>query len=199
MLAFLVWALVAAGTVAWGLKLFAQPLPLPPQAALAGGAQGAAGDWARVFGRAPPDEAQQAAAPAPAADDRFRLLGVVASRGAPEGAAGVALIAVDGKSPRALRVGAVVDGDWVLQAVRPRGVAIGPRGAAAALQLELPALAPPAVGVPGLAAAAPPRIAPPSMPGLPARPFDGPMPASEPVVQEVQQAAPPLDARALQR
>lgn len=171
MLAFLVWALVAAGAVAWGLKLFARALPVPPHATVAVLAPAAGGDWSRLFGRTPPPAAMpQATVAEPAAGDRFRLLGVVAARAAPTAAPGVALIAIDGKSPRAVRVGAVVEGDWVLQAVQPRAAVIGPRGGAAALQLELPALPPPSATAPAVPAAAPPRVPPPLRSGLPAPP-----------------------------
>lgn len=165
-LAFLVWALVAAGAVAWGLKLFAAPLPLPPQAELAVVAPSAAGDWSRLFGRAVAPAEAPAPVAAQAGRERLQLLGVVASRSGQAGAPGVALISIDGKSPRALRVGAVVEGDQVLQAVLPRGVAIGPRGGPAMLRLELPA-PPPATGAPGVArpsAAVPRTLLPPAPP-----------------------------------
>lgn len=178
--AFLVWALVAAGAVAWGTRLWAPPLPLPPHAGLAVAAPSAAGDWSRLFGQAPPPVQAAAAAPPPGAAERLRLLGVVAARSARAGAPGVALIAVDGKSPRALRVGAVVDEGLVVQAVLPRAVAIGPRGGPTTLRLELPALPPPASGTPGQGSAlqgsslpAPPpapALAPPGSPALPPPP-----------------------------
>ncbi|MEY2690080.1 MAG: ral secretion pathway protein, partial [Pseudomonadota bacterium] len=96
-----------------------------------------------------------ATAAAPAQASRFRLGGVmaplssrVASPGAKGRAAvlGVALLSTDGKPARAYRVGAAVDGDWVLQAVSQRGAQLGPQGAPVALQLELPALPPAATG-----------------------------------------------------
>lgn len=166
--AFLVWALVAATAVGWGLKLFTRPLSAPPQTVVAAPAATAGGDWTRLFGAAPaPVEVAQAAPPPDDERARFQLIGVVAPRPAAARSQGVALIAVDGKTPRAYRVGAVVDGDNVLQSVQPRAVSIGPRRGEAKVVLELPPLPPPATGVPGAASggppptvAAPPAVAP---------------------------------------
>jgi general secretion pathway protein C len=152
--AFLVWALVAASAVAWGLRILARPLPVPPQASLAQAAMPAGGDWARVFGAAPaPSPVVAEAAPPPPEASRFQLIGVVAARPPAARGQGLALIAVDGRLPRAYRVGAVVDGEHVLQSVQPRAVAIGPRQGPPVVTLELPVLPPPATGTPGLAAA----------------------------------------------
>lgn len=146
-LAFVVWALVAGSGVFWALKLLAKPLPVPLQATLAGPvAPGLDADLGPLFGVAP---APDVVAVAPVAEQsRFRLLGVVAARPPASTSQGVALIAVDGKPPRAYRVGAVVADDLVLQAVQGRSVSIGPRGGVARVALELPALPPPATGVP---------------------------------------------------
>ena len=182
-LTLLVWALVAGSAVYWGFRLFARPLAVPAQASVAIAAA-APGDLTRLFGAEPvAAPVQPAVAPVAAASSRFQLVGVVAPRREGDRAPGVALIAVDGKTPRAYRVGAVIDGDLVLQAVAMRSAAIGRRGAAAEVSLELPPLPPPATGVPGAsppaaAAAAvplpalgqqvrPPQLAVPSLPGLP--------------------------------
>jgi len=135
---FLVWALVAASAVFWGLKLAASPLSAPPQTVLAQATPGAGGDWSP-------------------------LIGVVAPRAAAARSQGVALIAVDGKPPRAYRVGAVIDGEHVLQAVQARAVAIGPRQGPATIALQLAPLPPPATGVPAAAGVNPggPVIVPP--------------------------------------
>jgi general secretion pathway protein C len=134
------------------LKLWASPLTAPPQTVLAQAAPAAGGDWSRLFGAEPPP-APLAAAPAPPPESsRFQLIGVVAPRKAAAHAQGVALIAVDGKPPRAYRVGAVVDGQHVLQSVQARTVTLGPRQGPATIALELPPLPPPATGVPAAAA-----------------------------------------------
>ncbi len=81
---------------------------------------------------------KQAATPdAPAASSRYVLAGVVAdpSHG------GAALIAVDGKPAKAVRVGASVDGTLVLQSVTGRrAVLAADANAPAAMTLELPPL-----------------------------------------------------------
>src|SRR5580765_1216423 len=87
--AFVIWALVAATAVFWGLRLLV---------------------------RAP------AAPAAPEGASRFRLLGIVAPIDAQAG--GVALIAVDGKMPKAFAVGAPLDGDLVLKSVSLRTASI---------------------------------------------------------------------------
>jgi general secretion pathway protein C len=170
-LTFVVWALVAASAVFWGMKLLARPLAVPANATVAARAPAVAGDLSGLFGVKPAPAAPvvEDAAPPPPESSRFQLLGVVAARHAAR-AQGVALIAVDGKLPRAYRVGAVVDGDLVLQSVQSRAVSIGRRGGVAEVSLELPSLPPPATGVPGVAAVAPmaqPGLPPPGMPGMP--------------------------------
>ena len=150
--AFGLWAVVAASLVYWALKLFVPGTPAPAHATLASTAATPRGDLTRVFGRDPVPEADDE--PVPTA--RFHLLGVVAPRGAAGAREGVALIAVDDKPARAYRVGAVVDGDNVLQSVRARGASLGPRGGEAVLALEIPLPVPAATGtLPGAAVAAP--------------------------------------------
>jgi general secretion pathway protein C len=189
----LVWAGCAASAVAWGLRLSGSALAVPANAQLLATDQSLRGDPLRLFSL--PPVATAAAAPAQAS--RFRLVGVVAplepkfgqppaSRGAGRDA-GVALLSLDGKPARAYRVGAAVDGGWVLQGVSQRGAQLGPAGEPAALQLELAALPPaatgnlPAADNPGStgAAVAPPVAVPVSPAGLP--PVMPVMPA--PVVQ----------------
>lgn len=144
---FLVWAGVAASAVAWGLKIFVQPLATPPQARVAETGRAARGDLTRLLGAdAPAPVAMKA--PEPAADARFKLVGVVSPRSPQAAREGLALIAVDGKLPRAFRVGAVVDGGHVLQAVNPRGATLGPADGAAVVALKLPPPAAAATGVP---------------------------------------------------
>jgi general secretion pathway protein C len=150
----LVWALLGASVVAWGLTLFVRGQPLPPAAAVgAPGGQAAsaiaATDWQRLLGvdaavAAPEPEAQSAE---PGLEQRLRLIGVAGPRAAqPRTREGVALIAVDGEAPRAFRVGQVVQGRHVLQQVAANTVEIGPPGLPAAARLELPPLPPAATG-----------------------------------------------------
>lgn len=97
------------------------------------------------------------------------------------GGDGIALIAVDGKMPRAYHVGAAVDGELVLQSVNHRSVSIGPAQGAAAVVLELPVLPPPATGtLPPAAAMVPPTAGP--APVIPAAPMPV-APVAPPIVQ----------------
>jgi general secretion pathway protein C len=90
------------------------------------------------------------AAPVPVASSRFKLIGVVAPRAERAAAEGLALIAIDGKPPKAYRVGAAVDGELVLQRVHARGADLGARDATvASVALDVPPLPPPATGRPG--------------------------------------------------
>lgn len=163
---FLVWALVAASAAAWGLKLFVTAPSAPPQVAVAGQSQLPRGDVTRVLGAdAPPPvdpSAGESLASAPA-DARFQLVGVVAPRGSETARGGVALIAVDGKPPKAFRVGAVVEGENVVQAIRARGADLGPAGGKVVVALNIPPPAPPATGT--LPDARGPGASPPASPG----------------------------------
>ncbi len=140
--AFALWAAVAASLVFWGLKLFVPGTPAPAHAALASSTATPRGDLSRLLGV----DAVVAVAEAPPPPSRFHLIGVVAPRSAAAAGEGVALIAVDDKPARAYRVGALIDGSTVLQAVRPRGAALGPRGGAADVTLDLAPPAPAATG-----------------------------------------------------
>jgi len=178
---FGVWALVAGSALFWGFRLLVKAPPVPTQAVVAELGVGARGDLSRVFGP-DPVVALATAEPEPVADARFQLIGVVSPRNgqtsSQTSSQGVALIAVDGKPAKAYRVGAVVDGQTVLQSVRARGAALGPRGGAVQVALELAAPAAAATGLPGdpalavLPAAPPPSMSrnslPPGMsPGMP--------------------------------
>lgn len=169
-MSWLIWALVGASVVTWGLRFAVRPLPVPAQAAPVDLQRAAQGDVARLLGAgaaAPAPVPAVVVAPAPGSD-RIKLIGLMAP--AHEGARaaqGLALLALDGQPPRTYRVGASIDGAWVLQAVDRRSVSIGPPGAPAAVVLEMPALPVAATGVlprPGAPAATPAGAAPPATP-----------------------------------
>jgi general secretion pathway protein C len=205
--AFGVWAAASASAVAWGLRLFVQAPPTPAHASVAL-PSAAVGDLSRLFGAAPVAAADEAE-PEPVADDRFQLIGVVTPRPAAAGGEGLALISVDGKPPRAYRVGATVDGDQILQAVQPRGATLGPRGGAAAIALNIPpppaantgtlpgvgvapgpANRPALAGMPGSSGPLPGRV----MPGQPPQRYLAPgmrgnRPQSAPMVEEPAEAS----------
>jgi general secretion pathway protein C len=143
---WLVWAAVALSAVGWGLRWTSASTSALPRAELAGRGLTTGGDMSRLFGVTPASTLPAA----PAAQERFKLLGVVAPRsvGGHPGRQGLALIAVDGQPPKAWRVGAAVDERWTLLAVRHRQADLGPAGGAVALTLELPPLAEAARGQP---------------------------------------------------
>lgn len=166
-----VWAVVAASAVHWGLKVWVQAPAVPQAAQVADAGPAPRGDLSRLLGVDAP-VVTASAAPEPAADARFNLIGVVSPKAAQAVREGVALIAVDGKPPKAFRVGAVVHGPYVLQSVDARSASLGPRGGAALVALRL---APPAAantgtlpsgsnlnGAPGSAPVTPPQAAPPT-------------------------------------
>jgi general secretion pathway protein C len=199
--AFLIWALVAASAMFWGLRLFVGA-PAAPAHTLAATDMGPGRvDLTRLFG-APPVPAE-VSAQVPALASRFQLSGVMAPK--EPGDHGVALIAVDGKMPRAFRVGALIDSDLVLQTVSRRTASIGPAGGAAAVVLELPVLPPPstgslppapAFGLPGGGAVPPIAAAPsPVAPVAPVAPMIAPRSAEAQDVPEDAPARPPRRSR----
>lgn len=185
-----IWAAVAASAVYWGLKLYSRGMPAPAHARAVSSAPGVnalqGADLTRLLGvdEVVPPPVAEAPVP-PVADARYQLLGVVAPRGKPGAAPGVALIAVDGKPPRAYRVGAVVSGDTVLRAVHARSAELGQRGGPVATTLQLSA----ATGVPS-------AIAPPvAMPAPQPRP--GTLPSFTPQPPALMQGSGGAQPRAL--
>ena len=130
---FFVWALVAASTAFWGIKIFAATRPVPP-GAQAPQVVAANGPMERLFGAvvvptvAPPQQHPES--------ERFQLVGVIAPPGVTQG--GFALIALDGQPARTWRVGTVVDGNTALLSVSKRGAEFGPPGGPTAFTLQLP-------------------------------------------------------------
>ncbi|HEY0817847.1 MAG TPA: hypothetical protein VGD46_03660 [Rhizobacter sp.] len=177
--AFVIWALVAAALVFWGMRLLVRADPVPLNVAVVGDSTSARGDLSRLFGAEPVAQA----AVAPAASTRFRLLGVMAAKPGPEGTApGVALISIDGKPARAFKAGARIEDQLVLQNVSLRTASVGVEKGPASFVLELPALPPPATGTlpsavmdqgvpsPGASVAAPAPAAAPVPPSTPRTP-----------------------------
>jgi general secretion pathway protein C len=141
-----VWALAAGSALVWAFKVFVTPPAAPPHTQTAAPTVALRGDLTRLLGADPPPPVV-AATPEPVADARFQLVGVVSPRSPRAAKEGLALIAIDGRPPKAFRVGAVVEGSTVLQSVAAKGVTLGPRDGAAAVALNLTPLAPPATGV----------------------------------------------------
>jgi general secretion pathway protein C len=178
LLAFVVWAAVAATAVFWALRLFV-PNTAAPRHAVAAAPTVPRGDLARVLGAEPVETVAQ---PVAQASNRFKLVGLVSPRPGTPPRVGVALIAVDDKPARAFRVGASVDGRLVVQAVQGRSVSLGPRGAPAELELELPPLPAAATGKLPLAGEPTAPVAPP------------PPTAEQPIVNERPAEPPPNEA-----
>jgi general secretion pathway protein C len=184
----LVWAALAGSLVFWGLRLFARPGAVPPQVQTVAIDQAVQGDVLRLLGAVAPVGA--AAAPPPAAAARFKLVGAVASTGA---GPSWAVLVVDDRPARVVRLGASVDGQWVLQGVTAKGVSLGPPGAPAQITLELPQLPPPATGTLPVAGAQP-SVAPGGAirpPGAPATPGPQGAPGAPPAMQP----PPPMQAQ----
>jgi len=178
---FVIWTAVVASLAFWGLRLLVPSTAAPAHTVTVSAAGAVRGDLTRVLG-VDVRPVAEADAPAPVEDRRFQLVGVVAARGVLAGGQGVALIAIDGKPPKAFRVGAAVDGETILQSVSARGAALGPRGGAATVSLSTPPLAPPATGV------LPQAVSGPG--GVPGRPVPPP-PVQRPPPPMPQVAAPP--------
>ena len=154
LLTLLVWTLVAASALAWAWRF--QPVPVAaPGRAQAGGTlvDGADGEGlapaaraqtlARLLGAGRGTDADTGLPDqALASSARLTLQGVIADA---SGAAGVALIAIDGKAARAYRVGASLEAGLVLQALGPRSASLRGTEGLFVLQMALPAALGPSV------------------------------------------------------
>jgi general secretion pathway protein C len=194
--ALVIWGLVAATAVFWGLRLLVRAPVAPAYTVAVGDASAVRGDLARLLGTAP--VAPVAAVAVPEAASRFKLLGIAAPNSAAS-PTGVALIAVDGKMPKAYAVGSRVDGDLVLQSVSLRTVSIATGQGAAPITLQLPPLVAAATsnvppGATGGMTASPPTVvpqyAPPFAPQPIAMPPTGAPPMPAPVVMPNPQGLP---------
>lgn len=180
--AFVIWALVAAASVFWGLRLLVRPSPPPASAVTLGDGGAVSADLSRLLGA---EEIPQAIAVAPAST-RFKLLGVMAGRPDQPGA-GVALISIDGKPPRTYAVGARVEDQLVVQSLGLRNATLGPAQGTPAFVLEIPPLPAPATGtlgqVPGADMQSPSPAAPVAPPVAMPPPSDMPAQAVDPSLQ----------------
>ncbi len=144
--ALIIWAAVAASLAYWGLRWLARPTGVPANATSVSLDSGAQGDLHRLLtGPVKASAPVQDPSAASALASRLKLLGVVAPRKEND-PGGVALLSIDGKPPKAIRVGGVIDGDMVLKSLTQRGATIGPTDGPALTTLDLPLLPPPATG-----------------------------------------------------
>ena len=194
-LAFVVWALLGATVVTWLLQMLALPSPVPAHAVPVDAAASFRTELTKLFGAPTPVAAE--AAPA-RGDDRLKLIGLVASTSPSAAGSSLALIAMDGKPARSYRVGAVIDGERRVLAVRKGAVDIGPEGGPTAFTLTLPNLPAAATGVPPSSAGAGAPMpqggvpsAPPPMP-VPPPPADA-VPVPPPTPIEPQPISPPAN------
>lgn len=145
--ALIVWAVVAASLAFWGLRWVARPAGVPHNASSVTLDGDAHGDSRRLLSGPAPAASNAPVADAGAAaglSARLKLLGVIAPRSGTE--QGVALLSIDGKPPRAVRVGGVVDGEMTLLAIQQRSAQIGPAQGQALVSLDLPPLPAPNTG-----------------------------------------------------
>ena len=188
--AFLTWAAVAAAAVFWALRLFVPGESTPTSSIPAPRPDVPQVDLSRLLGSAPPTAQAREATAAPAGrDGRFRLIGVVAR----DLGIGIALLSIDGKPGRAFRVGAPVDGDWVLQQVGLLSATLGPAGGTAALTLSLPPAQGAVRGAPNSGGAATGTVALPA-PGGGVRPFPNAFPSPGPATAPAAGSLPPESA-----
>ena len=132
---FFIWALVAASTAFWGIKIFAAPRPVP-SGAQAPQAIAANGPMERLFGAVV--VATVAAPPQHPESERFQLVGVIAAPGAADTRDGVAIVSIDGQPAKPWHIGATLDGNTTLLAVAKRTADFGPQGGPTAFSLQLP-------------------------------------------------------------
>lgn len=148
---FVVWGLVAASAVFWGLRMAGSSTAIPAPTVSMGEPNVSPEVADRFWGR-PAVEPQAAIATVSRPDiiSRFKLTGVAAPRFA--GESGLAVIAVDGRPPRVYRVGASVDGELMLRQVGARSATLGSASDAnnpqASFVLEMPVQGNVAQGVP---------------------------------------------------
>jgi general secretion pathway protein C len=161
LLSFAIWAVVAVSGVFWLTRLLARADAAPPHAVtVSANTAVAAADLSRLLGST---RTASAETPEVAADSRFKLIGVVAAK-SKQPDSGLALIAIDGKPPRPVVLGGVVDGPLVLLTVNHRRAELGPAGGEATVRLELPAIPEANRSTPGARPATPVYTPPPVTP-----------------------------------
>lgn len=133
---FFIWALVAASTAFWGIKIFAATRPVPAGAVAPQVAFASDGPMDRLFGAVVvPTTAVDAPPPE---SSRYQLVGVIAAPGGGAAGGSLAIVAIDGQPARSWHVGATLDGNTTLLAVARRTADFGPAGGPSAFTLQLP-------------------------------------------------------------
>ncbi len=145
--ALLVWAAVAASVAYWGLRWLSRPAAVPAHTTPVSLDAAVRGDIHRLL--AAPKAANPVAqiqSEAQALAGRLKLLGVVASPNETDPRS-VALLSMDGKPARAVRIGMVIDGGYVLRTLSQRSAGIGQPDGPVAVNLDLPLMPAPATGM----------------------------------------------------
>ena len=169
--AALIWALAAGSALFWALRAGGERALVDAQVA-GGPPPGAVAPDARAVGRMLGVPGSEAAVAAPGVASRLALRGIVT-----HGSGGAALIAIDGKPPKPVRVGAAlegVDGGWTLQSVTPRAVLLTADGQQT--RLEMPPLSKRSSAGDAVAAAPTAQGAPPGIGGMMRAPTQPPRP-----------------------
>jgi len=159
LLTILIWFMLAASAVAWGLHM--QPAsPASNDAAVSMAPSTAVNvqSLSALLGAALAPGANDTNTPDANNSSRFKLVGVIAP--VVGSSPGVALIAVDNQPARAVPIGATVDADLVLQNVATRGARIARSDGSNAISLELPSAAPDVASANAAATTPAPAVAP---------------------------------------
>jgi general secretion pathway protein C len=185
--ALVVWAAVAASVAYWGLRWLSRPAAVPANATPVSLDAAVKGDLRRLL--LPPAKptagAAQSLSEAATLTGRLKLLGVIAPRLVND-RAGVALLSLDGKPARAVRVGMVIDGDYMLRTIDQHSIGIGKADGAVAASMDLPLMPPPATG----ALVTPPVLRTNGMPSVAAMQGGQQTPPSNGGAQNAPQATP---------
>jgi general secretion pathway protein C len=183
-----VWSLAFGSALPWAYSLTRPSKPVAANPPAASPSAAITTDLTRLLGADPPPAPVESEAP-PVAEAHMQLVGVVSATEEGDASEGLALIAINGQPAKVFRVGMVVDGETVLQAVEARGARLGPQGGATQIALRTTPLSEAATpdrqqaGAPAgasmavpLRMPAPAPVAPPSVPPptpLPAPSADG--------------------------
>lgn len=127
----LLWAMAAAVVVFWTLRFVGSASEQLPSVVPAQPVQANAQAMAKALGAV---AAPVAAVAAPVAS-RYALLGVLVGN---ESGGGAAVIAVEGKGSKAVRVGEAVDEGLILQSLAAREARLGPVNGPSSTVLQLP-------------------------------------------------------------
>lgn len=147
-----VWVGVGASAAAWALPWWPSAQPSQPVTVVSAQVAVPPAAWGLLFG----DAGAAPALAAPSADaSRFTVLGLIGPREPQAGSTAVVVLSVDGKPPRAYRVGQSVDNTWLIRSISPQGVELATSAVGPTIRLPVPVWTASAAG-----ATAPPALPP---------------------------------------